>query len=368
MEVNSTLRCDALIDEFFEKVNKDFSILLVSPMPPLIGGISISVDRLYKRLKADGYEVDVFSLSFKNDLLNSRWMRMLKFCLLPFFLLFHRKYDIIHCHTTGSFRWYYATMCKRLFSKKSKLVFTLHGDAKSAIKSSKLKRLGKYTDLLICVQPGDASRVTETFGIAAVDIPAFIYPDKDSIDTSLIPPEIDSFVEKAEAPVMIVTGSVVLWPQMYDLYGFSDALSNYLRLRDAGINCRLLMILTGKMGGHQKEYVNSLISQVDGDENVKIVLDSHFPLLPLLPKSKIFLRPTKTDGDALSVREALASNCCVIASDVSVRPEGTLVYHTLDDLFILSKKVLTGQEKISSFLSLDFYDDIVSSYQNLMTK
>jgi glycosyltransferase involved in cell wall biosynthesis len=46
--------------------------------------------------------------------------------------------------------------------------------------------------------------------------------------------------------------------------------------------------------------------------------------LPVIARSDVLVRPTATDGDANSVREALALGVPVVASDVVARPEGTI--------------------------------------------
>jgi glycosyltransferase involved in cell wall biosynthesis len=47
------------------------------------------------------------------------------------------------------------------------------------------------------------------------------------------------------------------------------------------------------------------------------------------------VRPTRSDGDALSIREALHAAVPVVASDVVERPEGTLTF-PLEDIGALS--------------------------------
>jgi glycosyltransferase involved in cell wall biosynthesis len=48
--------------------------------------------------------------------------------------------------------------------------------------------------------------------------------------------------------------------------------------------------------------------------------------LAVLAAADIFVRPSLADGDALSVREALALGCRVVASDVGARPLGVLTF------------------------------------------
>lgn len=53
-------------------------------------------------------------------------------------------------------------------------------------------------------------------------------------------------------------------------------------------------------------------------------------VLGLLAQVDLFIRPTRADGDALSVREALALGCRVVASDAVARPQGTALFRSGD--------------------------------------
>jgi hypothetical protein len=53
-------------------------------------------------------------------------------------------------------------------------------------------------------------------------------------------------------------------------------------------------------------------------------------LVAILETSDLFLRATNTDGDATSLREALALDVPVAASDASPRPEGVVLFRKRD--------------------------------------
>lgn len=52
------------------------------------------------------------------------------------------------------------------------------------------------------------------------------------------------------------------------------------------------------------------------------------PFVPVLERADIFVRPTSTDGDANSVREALYLGVPTVASDIVERPPGTVLVPT----------------------------------------
>jgi glycosyltransferase involved in cell wall biosynthesis len=56
----------------------------------------------------------------------------------------------------------------------------------------------------------------------------------------------------------------------------------------------------------------------------------HAEAQAIIGASDVFVRPTRADGDANSVREALALGRAVVASDAAARPAGCLVFRTGD--------------------------------------
>jgi glycosyltransferase involved in cell wall biosynthesis len=64
---------------------------------------------------------------------------------------------------------------------------------------------------------------------------------------------------------------------------------------------------------------------------------THESCLAVIARSGIFVRSTFSDGDATSVREAIALGTAVIASDVVGRPAGTLCFKTGDASDLASK-------------------------------
>jgi glycosyltransferase involved in cell wall biosynthesis len=56
----------------------------------------------------------------------------------------------------------------------------------------------------------------------------------------------------------------------------------------------------------------------------------HSSALGLISRCDAFLRPTTADGDSLSVREALYLGTRCVASDVSARPPGTVLFRAGD--------------------------------------
>ena len=66
----------------------------------------------------------------------------------------------------------------------------------------------------------------------------------------------------------------------------------------------------------------------------------------LLKISDVFLRPTNSDGDALSIREAIDLKVPVVASDCVIRPNGVALFKSRDlvDFFNVTTQVLRSYE------------------------
>ena len=340
-------------------------ILIISPMPPLIGGVSVSSKRLYDNLKNDGYDVDVYNVKFKNTIFNRPIFIFLKFLIIPIYIIAHKRYDIIHCHVAGDIRKFYIALFKPFF-KKAKLFYTIHGDIKTLLNKTLFLLAMNKADRIICVQNGDSLKLPEKIRHNAVDIPAFIIPN--NIKNISVPKYILTFLSEKNIPKIIMNGSIVTSENMYDLYGFEDTVSLFFRLKEMNINTRLVMIVNGlKRNIEQENLLKKISEQIVNENNILLVTDEIFELMPLFQYCDICLRPTKTDGDSLTIREALSMGCKVIASDVSARPEGTITYHFGDPDNLLEKVIeaLDGlKDSNKNKISTDFYKLIKEQYEN----
>jgi hypothetical protein len=62
----------------------------------------------------------------------------------------------------------------------------------------------------------------------------------------------------------------------------------------------------------------------------RVLIVFGLPLTPAFRHDVVVVRATRTEGDALSVREALHAEVAVVASDVVDRPPGTVTFSTDD--------------------------------------
>ena len=71
-------------------------------------------------------------------------------------------------------------------------------------------------------------------------------------------------------------------------------------------------------------FIDSRINEVSQFKNI-IVIKGGVSQLSVLDNTKVLLRLTKTDGDSVSVKEALDFGASVIASDVCPRPSDVIL-------------------------------------------
>jgi glycosyltransferase involved in cell wall biosynthesis len=112
-------------------------------------------------------------------------------------------------------------------------------------------------------------------------------------------------------------------------YGFNLLLSVFNRLRGKfpWLGC---LVMGG--GGEEEEAAEHRIRTLGLSDHAFLAGDvDHDLCLRLMSRSDLFVRPTFRDGDANSVREALAMGLPVVASRVGNRPEGVLLFEPGDE-------------------------------------
>ena len=106
-------------------------------------------------------------------------------------------------------------------------------------------------------------------------------------------------------------------------------------------------------------------------ENNFLFVTQPYQIYPILMKSDIFVRPTNTDDDAVSVREALYFKIPLVASDVVPRPEGTILFKNRDinDFTLKVKDILDNyrwhKKRLEAVKVEDDAEKILGVYQKL---
>jgi hypothetical protein len=72
-----------------------------------------------------------------------------------------------------------------------------------------------------------------------------------------------------------------------------------------------------------RRYLRARLQSLTADARERTSIKVGDDLTDIFDRQVVYLRPTRRDGDAVSVREALASGIPTVASDIVRRPPGT---------------------------------------------
>lgn len=322
------------MEELLRIYPKNSSILLVGPYPPPLGGVSVHIERLVRILTKNGYEVDVFNTSEKCKLKSITFIELLQVLLCT-------NHDIIHIHTPHIKKILLFLLIRYL--KQSKIYYTDHNPRLFEKNNSLIKCIGKKfimsLDYLVVV--GD--HILETYNENKVKLPknilvrnAFLPPPLEDEDRIIqtYSDETNEFI-KRHKPIVIANAFQIAFYKNADLYGLDTCVELTHKLKQRYRNVGFLFALANEKVN--SDYVNKIkktIKDLEIDNNFHF-LTGQKELWPLFKKADLSIRPTRTDGDALSIRESLHFNCPIVASDAVVRPEGTTLYKfgDIDNLY-----------------------------------
>jgi len=303
-------------------------VLLVGDYPPPTGGIAIHVQQLQRFLLNAGVRCKVLDIGEGGvpapGVLAARTRVRYAFRLLQFAA---RGWQV-HLHVPGDnpTSWWIvasAVATGRLFGRPALVTFH-SGLVPRFLGQSPGRRRFARALLAHCSR---VIAVSEEIGIALreADLPAPLI--------AVHPAFLGSQLQPGLPPKNFATVRASCRP----LLAMADHPSSIYGRRDAFRALRLLARDLPGIGlatfgpGHRSEGVESdaLAEGVRARVHDFGELD-HSSTLGLISRCDAFLRPTSADGDSLSVREALSLGTRCVASDVSVRPPGTVLFRAAD--------------------------------------
>jgi glycosyltransferase involved in cell wall biosynthesis len=311
-------------------------IIQVGAYPPPIGGVSIYNMRMKDFLDSIGIENQVWDYhkigKSEDGIVNIR------FLFIPLYYALRKDVDIIHYNMSGTITKNYIGFFNRMFFKNRKKMITIHGDCTGLFdKNRKLitKSLNSF-NVIICVKKNDKEYLLE-HGISSdiYEIPAFIPPIVQEHEIKEIDQKMWEFIDNHK-PIISTNASRLVFYNSQDLYGIDMCIDLCANLKkdypQIGLVCCLSVIKEYKY----YERMKKLIMEKGLQDNI-LFYTAPRQFYPILMKSDVFVRPTITDGDAISVREALYFKIPNVVSDVVPRPEGTILFRNRDQIDFYSK-------------------------------
>ena len=332
-------------DTFYKNIfPKRKKILQVGPYPPPLGGVSVSLYRLIKLLEEYNREIDYFDTS------KIRFSKLFLYLRLISKIIFG-KYKIIHLHFNDIIVFYLLLILKKYFLHID-IVFTSHNprlfDSLKGWRKKICTNFIENLDVLIVV----GEHILNKYKSEKIDLPKnifvkdpFIKPplneEKQIIET--YPKSLIDFIDK-HSPVISANAFQIVFFENKDLYGLDMCVNLVYKLKNIFPNIGFVFALAND------EVNNDYIYKIK--QRIKILnISTNFYFLrgqkelwPLFKKIDLMLRPTLTDGNPVSISEALFFDCPTIASNVCERPLGTTIFisENLEDLMQKSIDILSS--------------------------
>ncbi|MBJ9991089.1 glycosyltransferase family 4 protein [Paenibacillus sp. S28] len=354
-------------------------IVIVGPLPPPIGGISVHIRRLSRLLQRQGMECIVYNESgHRGDSLNVVPMLSYRRFLLqiPFI-----QGDLIHFHTIDK-RLRLLLGVYRLLGKK--IMLTVHGESlaqqlkeSSPLMRRMLLRSLKSLNGIVCVNPATTQMLLDQgfHSDRVKTIPAYIHPEDREEDARAIPAEVHAFLD-GRGFVISANGFIRQLPEG-DAYGVNLLIEVMRELKSRGLAVRCLFAVLGSAGQSAEErlYYEQLRNRVRGyglDDSFSWYEAEQTELYPILKKSHLFIRPTLTDGYGVSIAEALRFQIPAVASNVCRRPEGTVLFSSgnvgelTDKVLDIMNRYRSYKEETAKLKPVDYGPDLIEWYRRIV--
>lgn len=313
----------------------DGSLAILGSFPPPYGGVAVHVQRLGPLLEKRGVEYVVYNgTSQVGDglrvvpIYNKRRSWLLRY-------LFTARESAVYILSDRLSAWFIGALLASLRGKRVMVRLrnamlpdlVARGGWRRWMAAFTLKRM----DAIVCV-----SRLllesARQLGIHEERLhwsPGFLPPDVSKIDRSAVSPAVWPFI-KAHGPVIAANGKVN-WYEGQDLYGLDMLVELVARLKPDYPRLGIVVCFWDFKPKDQPR-IDALMARA---RELGVADDIFFntqsgEFVPVLAESDVFVRPTNTDGDANSIREAIYLGLPSVSSDVVERPAGTILFRSRD--------------------------------------
>ena len=275
-------------------------ILIIGKTPPPIGGVTIHVQRLLGWLDKVGQSVGFYDMAKLNV-----WALISEI----------RKHDVIHVNVSNSYLCLFIAFMSKIFGKK--VIITYHGNVG---RWGRLRNLVDRVWLTLIDQPlvlnEQSLRMVERWNAKVRQVSAFLPPVNDDVLEPAIADRVENFC---------VGSDIVYCTNAYDFVYDSKGRETYCITQLVKIFGTLegKRLIVSDPAGSYGEYFE--VEGLSVPENVMLISESH-SFYAVIRESDAMLRATTTDGDSLSVREALYLGVSVLASNCVERPSGVVLF------------------------------------------
>ena len=322
-----------------EKNNKmPETLAIIGPYPPPLGGISVHIQRLEYYLKQQQIPYLIYNhYHFEKENVvahnKSKWW-YLKF-------LGNKKHKLVHFHQFIFLHFLYYFIFSRV--NPAKMMLTIHNEKILGYgfwRKKMILWLLKHTKYrkLICVSKNLSGYLNQS-GIDNIFLPAYVPAQPVEPKKLVLPTDKTPFlfsvwkIDKHTAE------------QVYNVPLILEFLKKY--------KAQFFMVF---MIGNRKEtdevYLKRLLQDynLENGKDLQILYD--LPLTPYFKNFDFLVRTNTSDGYGVSLQEAMDAGIPAIASDVCMRPQGTVLFKS-NELTDLEKKIFEVVKKPSVLPATD---------------
>ncbi|PIE47834.1 MAG: hypothetical protein CSA42_01510 [Gammaproteobacteria bacterium] len=289
-------------------------IVIIGRVPPPVGGVSTVVYRQSEFLKEKN-EVFLFS----------------EFRLGHLFQIIQKILfsDKIYVHSISEL---VLLLLFFLFSLKKTIVVDHNHMRKYATRPNRKKIVLWLLSKVLCIQL-DSQHLLEAYGPGFKGktkiITPFYPPTKVELDKAELPTNVQTFIS-SKSNIIVVSAWRLIFENGIDLYGFDFSLDVLKELEKLKENIGMILCIGDVT--YNKDYFDKLKNKVTSlklDNNV-LFWENCKNSWVLFREPMIYFRPTSTDGNSISILEAVHFGIPVIASDVIPRPKEVKVFSYSD--------------------------------------
>lgn len=319
-------------------------VAILGIFPPPFGGVSVHIKRVMDCLSLQNnmllfWSTEQRSRRFFPLYIIRLWWRLLVY--RPAYVYYHSTYL-----TTSIVELAALVLLRKIMKYKLHIV---DHDCRHVYQRYELtKRLYRWVvkniDGLICIGSATKKSYSDT-GIIAAHLSvedAFIPPVKrnERLIWNTYPSSLMVFM-KEQTPLLLMSAAHLMLRNKKDMYGVDAAITLLADIADEYPDAGLLIGLPHIGDLDYFIYLQKYMKKLRVSERIYI-LHGNKEIWPLFERIDLFIRPTLTDGDSISVREALHFKVPVVASDVCIRPAGVHYFTTNNngDAARVTKKIL----------------------------
>jgi len=350
-------------------------IAIIGPYPLPYGGISVHLQRFVEHLDRKRLDYILYNTGSASEkpyhvisVAKRRASWYLKF-------LFTHQCKIVHLISVN---WFGRVLFGIAASiRPGKYVLSIHGKSITEALTSEKKLhafvtgwLLRRMDAVIACNSDIARDCNELARLPrdkVQTIPAFIPPTL--YQETALPGYIQEYIA-SHSPVLSAAGWIGKVHMGSDLYGVDMMVQLVKRLKHDYPRIGLIL----SVNGGQETAIQQMIKdcRLAVGDSMLAVTESLKEFATLAALTDLFLRPTNTDGEAVSIREALFVGTPVVTSDAIPRPESCVIFanRDMDDFELQVRRSLSEldilKKRLANYPISDNAGKIIKLYRELM--